>query len=71
MKHHKKLIVLMFENRSFDNMCGYLDNPNLNNITNYEKKFKTHLFNFTSDGKKIDCHSGHEAQLRHDPGEEF
>jgi len=67
MKHHKKLVVVMFENRSFDNLCGYFDNPNLDNLINRKKK----LHNSTTKGKKIFTSQGHESELKFDPGEDY
>jgi phospholipase C len=65
MKHHKHLVVVMFENRSFDNMCGYMENPHLNNIVNHGA-----LGNF--DGKRfIPCSKGKETSLKYDPGEDY
>ena len=69
MLFHKKIVLLVLENRSFDNIYGYFNNEYANNIINYEKKTNNKLYNLDSKNQKIFAWKGLETQLKIDPGE--
>ena len=66
---HKKIVLVMFENRSFHNIYGQFNNPHLSNVLNDEKKTKKKFFNTNSQNQKVFCTQGLETDLKKDPAE--
>ena len=73
MKHHKRVVVVMFENRSFDNLCGFIDIPKANNVIgkNIFNSVPLEAQTLYKLPEKLPLVKGKETMLMCDPGEEY